>query len=326
MVARHLRRAVLGSLAAACIALTAGASAQGLSSKPMSIVLGFAAGGPTDIVARVVAKALSEEIGKPVIVENKPGAGATLAAASVANGPADGLSMLLVVPGLTGAETLFPNRKYDLTKDFAAISLLGTSPNWLLTHVGSDLKTGKDVERLAKASPGKYTYGHGSTGGISHLSSEWLNAEKELNILSVPYKGNGPALVDLVGGRIDLMFDQPISSESFVTSGKLRPLAVTSPKRLAAYPDVPTMEEAGYPGFVVEVWYGLVFAARTPEATVKTVNAALARALARDDVKASLQRSGVTPQASSPQEFQKRIDSEVARWKKVITDAKITGQ
>lgn len=326
MAAGHLRRGLLGALAAACVLATAGATAQGLSNKPMSIVVGFAAGGPTDIVARVVAKALSEEIGKPVIVENKPGAGSTVAAGQVAHGPAEGLTMLLVVPGLTGAETLFPNRKYDLTKDFAPISLLGTSPNWLLTPVGGDLKTAKDVERLAKASPNKYSYGHGSTGGISHLSSEWLNATKGLEILSVPYKGNGPALVDLVGGRIDLMFDQPISSESFVTSGKLRPLAVTSARRLPAYPDVPTMEEAGYPGFVVEVWYGLVFAARTPDATVNSVNAALARVLAREDVKASLQRSGVTPQASTPQEFQKRIESEVTRWKGVIVNAKITSQ
>ncbi|WP_159593303.1 Bug family tripartite tricarboxylate transporter substrate binding protein [Hydrogenophaga sp. BPS33] len=321
----YTRRGLLAAMASACL-ITLGSAAAQVSTKPLSIVVGFAAGGPTDIVARVVAKALAEELGKPVIVENKPGAGSTVAAGYVAHGPTDGTSMLLVVPGLTGAETLFPNRKYDLTKDFAAISLLGTSPNWLLTPVGSDFKTAQEVEKRAKAAPGKYSYGHGATGGISHLSSEWLNAVKKLDILSVPYKGNGPALVDLVGGRIDLMFDQPISSESFVASGKLRPLAVTSAKRLATYPDVPTMEEAGYPGFVVEVWYGLVFAAKTPETTVKTVNEALARVLARDDVKSSLNNSGVTPQHSTPQAFQSRINGEVERWKRVIIDAKITTQ
>lgn len=323
MMKRTLLQSVLCVLSVTCAALTGSAMAETWPSKPLSIVVGFAAGGPTDIVARVVAKALAEELGKPVIVENKPGAGSTLAAGQVANGPADGHAMILVVPGLTGAESLFPNRKYDLKKDFSPISLIGTSPNWLLTHAGSDFKTIADVERLAKAKPGQYSYGHGATGGISNLTSEWLNTSKGLNILQVPYRGNGPALVDVVGGRIDMMFDQPISSESFVQSGKLRPLAVTSPQRLPAYPDVPTMQESGYPGFVVEVWYGLSFAARTPPTIVNAVHAALVRAMARSDVRTSLSASGVTPQTSTPQEFRARIENEVDRWKKVIEQANI---
>lgn len=326
MINDYLKRGLVCSLGAACAMLASGAIAQTWSAKPITIVVGFAAGGPTDIVTRVVAKALGEELGKPVIVDNKPGAGATIAAAQVAHSPADGNTMLLVVPGLTGAESLFPNRKYDLTKDLAAVSLIGTSPNWLLTPADSAFKTVQDVERLAKANPSKYSYGHGATGGVSHLTSEWLNTSKGLNIVQVPYRGNGPALLDLAGGRIDMMFDQPISSEAFVTSGKLRPLAVTSPNRLPAYPDVPTMQESGYPGFVVEVWYGLAFPARTPEAMINSVNAALTRALTNNEVKASLLRAGVTPQTSTPQEFQVRIASEIERWNKVITRANIKAQ
>lgn len=326
MIATNFKKGLLCSLAAACTLLAGSATAQTGSAKPLSIVVGFAAGGPTDIVARVVAKALGEELGRPVIVENKPGAGATLAAAQVAHGLPDGNTMLLIVPGLTGAESMFPNRKYDLKKDFAPISLIGTSPNWLLTHVNSDFKTMQDLERVAKLNPGKYSYGQGGTGGITHLTSELLKSTKGLEILEVPYRGNGPAMIDLVSGRVDMIFDQPISSEGFVTSGKLRPLAVTSPNRLPAYPDVPTMQESGYPGFVVEVWYGLAFHARTPEATINTVNAALARSLANDEVKAGLLRSGITPQTSTPQEFRVRIASEIERWNKVITRANIKAQ
>ncbi|MCU4119043.1 Bug family tripartite tricarboxylate transporter substrate binding protein [Variovorax sp. N23] len=326
MIIGRFKKGLLCSMAVACALLATGTTAQTWSQKPITIVVGFAAGGPTDIVTRVVAKALGDELGKPVIVDNKPGAGATIAAAQVALSPNDGHTMLLVVPGLTGAESLFPNRKYDLTKDFAAVSLIGTSPNWLLTSAGSAFKDLQDVERLAKANPSKYSYGQGATGGISHLTSEWLNTSKGLSIVQVPYRGNGPALLDLAGGRIDMMFDQPISSEAFVTSGKLRPLAVTSPSRLPAYPDVPTMEESGYPGFVVEVWYGLAFPARTPAALINAVNVALRHGLGRNEVKASLLRAGVNPQTSTPEEFQLRIVSEIERWKQVINRANIKAQ
>lgn len=308
---------------AACVLSIGGAGAQTAPSGPMSIVVGFAAGGPTDIVARVVAKALGEELGRSVIVENKPGAGSTIAAAQVANGPGDGNAMLLVVGGLTGAESLFPNRGYSLKKDFAPISLVGTSINWLLAPSTSEFKTAQDMVRLAAANPGKYSYAQGGTGGVSHLSAEWMKMLKGLNIVQVPYRGNGPALIDLAAGRIDLIFDQPISSEPFVQSGKLRPLAVTSPQRLANYPNVPTMEEVGFPGFVVEVWYGLAFSARTPKATTLAINAALARALAKSEVKVSLERAGVVPQPSTPEQLQKRIDAEIDRWQAVIVKANI---
>jgi tripartite-type tricarboxylate transporter receptor subunit TctC len=300
--------------------------AQQWPSRPITIVVGFAAGGPTDIVARTVAKALGEELGQPVIVENKPGAGATVAAGQVASGPADGYTLLLVVPGLTGSESLFPTRKYDLAKDFAHVSLVGTSPNWLLTSVDSPFKTIQDVARLAAAQPGKFSYAHGGSGGISHLSAEWLKTLKNLDIVQIAYRGNGPALLDVAAGRVELLFDQPISSESFVTSGKLRVLAVTSATRLRAYPNVPTMVEGGYPDFVVDVWYGLSLRAGTPEPIVKAMNAAIAKAVARADVKESLSRSGVTAASSSTKDFEARVKSEIERWRGVITKNNITLQ
>lgn len=323
----HTRRSILKAapaLAAACAALPA--LAQQWPARPITLYLGFSAGGPTDIVARTVAKALSEELGQPVIVENKVGAGATISAAQVANGAADGYSMLLVFPGLTGAESLFPNRKYDLAKDFAHVSLVGTSPNWLITSADSPFKTAQDVVRLAAAQPGKYTYGHGGTGGISHLSAEWLKTMKNVDLLQVAYKGNGPALIDLAAGRVDLMFDQPISSEAFAQAGKVRPLAVTSATRMKSWPDVPTMVEAGYPGFVVEVWYGLSMKAGTPEPVVRAMNAAIAKAVARTEVRESLARSGVTAVSSTARELDSRVKSEIERWRAVIVKNKITAQ
>jgi tripartite-type tricarboxylate transporter receptor subunit TctC len=300
--------------------------AQQWPSRPVTIVVGFAAGGPTDIVARTVAKALGEEIGQPVIVENKPGAGATVAAAQVAAGPADGYSLLLVVPGLTGSESLFPARKYDLVKDFAHVSLVGTSPNWLLTSVDSPFKNIQDVARLATAQPGRFSYAHGGSGGISHLSAEWLKTLRNLDIVQIPYRGNGPALLDVAAGRVELLFDQPISSESFVTSGKLRALAVTSSTRLGSHPNVPTMVEAGYSEFVVEVWYGLSFRAGTPEPIVRAMNAATAKAVVRPEVKESLSRAGVTAVSTSSKDYEARVKSEIERWRGVIIRNNITVQ
>lgn len=308
------------------LSLAPAAFAQNWPAKPLTIVVGFAAGGPTDLVARTVARALGDELGQSVIVENRPGAGSTVAAASVANGAQDGYTMLLVVPGLTGSETLFPARKYDLARDFVHVSLVGTSPNWLLTSAEGGFKTIQDVVKLAQANPAKYSYAHGGSGGISHLTAEWLKSIKGLDIVQVPYRGNGPALIDLAAGRVDLIFDQPISSESFVKSGKIRPLAVTSATRIPGYPNVPTMAESGFPDFVVEVWYGLSFRAGTPESVVNRVNAALAKVLVKQDVKLSLQRSGVTAIASTPKEFDARVRSEIERWRSVIVKNGITLQ
>lgn len=308
------------------LSLAPAAFAQNWPAKPLTIVVGFAAGGPTDLVARTVARALGDELDQAVIVENRPGAGSTVAAASVANGAPDGYTMLLVVPGLTGAEALFPNRKYDLARDFVHVSLVGTSPNWLLTPTESVFRTVQDVVKLAQASPGKYSYAHGGTGGISHLTAEWLKSIKGLDIIQVPYRGNGPALIDMAAGRVDLLFDQPISSESFVKSGKLRVLAVTSPTRIPGYPNVPTMIESGLPDFDVVVWYGLSFRAGTPESIVNRVNAALAKVLVKPEVKLSLQRSGVTAVASTPKEFDARVRSEIERWRNVIVKNGITVQ
>lgn len=302
------------------------ALAQQWPTKPITLIVGFSAGGPTDIVARSVAKALGEELRQPVVVENKPGAGSTVAAAHVAGTAADGYSMLLVFPGLAAAESLYPNRKYDLTRDFTHVSLVGTSANWLLTYNDSPFRTVQDVAKLGTAQPGKFSYAHGGVGGMSHLSAEWLKTMRGLDMVGIPYRGNGPGLIDVAAGRVHLMFDQPISSESFVASGKLRPLAVTSATRMKSHPEIPTMVEAGYPGFVVDIWYGISLKAGTPEPIARALNAGIAKALERTEVKEGLARLGVTASGSPSRELDARVKSEVVRWREVIVKNNITPQ
>lgn len=295
-----------------------GAFGQSWPSRPLNIVVGYAPGGPVDIVARHVAKALGDQLGQTVIVDNKPGAGATIAAAAVARANPDGYTMLLVVPGLTAAETLYKSRRYELGRDFAPISLVGMSPNWLLTPADSPFKNVQDMVRITSANPGKYSYAHGSKGGLSNLTAELMKMRRNLDIVEVGYRGNGPALTDLVAGREQLMIDQPISSESFVKSGQLRPLAVMSATRLPNYPDVPTMQESGFANFVIDVWYGLMFPARTPEAIVQQTRAALTKALAQPEVVANLEHAGVTPRTGTPKELEDLVTQGIAQWKTII--------
>lgn len=308
----------------ASLPLVAGAATW--PSRPVTIVIGYAPGGPVDFVARAVAKGLGEQFGQPVIVENKPGAGATIAAASVARAQPDGYTMLLMVPGLASAESLYPNRHYKLDEDFAPISLIGTSPTWLLTNRNSPFKTVQDVVNQAAASPGKYSYGQGASGGIAHLTAELMKVRKGLDIKSIGYRGQGPALTDLMAGNVELVFDQLSSSAPLVKSGQLRPLAVTTVNRLPAYPDVPTMQEAGFDDFLIEVWYGLAFPAGTPPDIVRSAQAALAKALAQPDVAAALARADVKASPTSPEEMQALVKKEIVRWRTVIEKNNISLQ
>ncbi len=315
--------------AAALLVATAStpALAQTWPAKPVTVVAVFSAGGPVDMVARIVAKGLGEQLGQQFLVENRVGGGGTVGAASVARGSTDGYTVLLVNSGHTAAETLYKGRGYELAKDLTPVSLIGTSPNWLLVNPKQNAFASiQEMTTFAAANPGKLTYASGGSGGITHLSSELLKAQKNLDIVHIPYKGNAPAFTDLLAGRVDMIFDQPISSESFVKSGQLKPLAVTSRNRLAGYPDVPTMVEAGIPGFVVDVWYGFAFRAGTPPAVVSSLNAALEKVLALPDIRSRLMAAGVTPAPSTPAAFEARIKDDTARWRGLIERTGITAQ
>ena len=317
------------SVAAAAVALFASiasvCSAQPWPSKPISMVVVFAAGGTADIVGRTVGAQLSKQLGQQVVVDNKVGAGGTVGATAVARAKPDGYTMLMLVSSHTTAETLFKNRSYDLMKDFAPVSTIGTSAYWLLVNPETTkANTLQEFVASARAMPGKLSYASGGSGGITHLASEMMKLQGKLDIVHIPFKGNAPALTELMAGRVDMLIDQPASSESYVKAGKLKPLAVTSRARIPTAPNVPTMNESGFPGFEAIAWFGLAFPAGTPREIVERMNAELAKALADRELKSKLEAAGITPLAMSPAQFTDLIKADVVRWRNVIQEAKVT--
>ena len=299
-------------------------SAQTYPDKPITLVVVFAAGGTADIVSRIVAAQLTKQLGQQVIVDNKPGAGGTLGAATVTRSKPDGYTMLSMVSSHATAETMFNNRPYDLVRDFAPISTIGTSPYWVLVNPEKTKAANfKDFVATLRARPGEFSYAHGGSGGLTHLASEMMKMQGKLDMLSIPFKGNAPAITEVLAGRIDMLIDQPASSETYVKAGKLRPLAVTSKSRLPGAPDIPTMSESGFPGFEAQAWFGLAFPRGTPVDIVERMNREVTKALADNDVKAKLEAAGVTPGAMPSAQFGELIKSQIVHWRTIINTAKI---
>jgi len=316
---------------AALIALAAlvapTASAQPYPARPISMVVVFAAGGTADIVGRTLAAQLSTQLGKQVVVDNKPGAGGTIGATAVARSKPDGYTMLMLVSTHTTAETLFKTRQYELLKDFAPVSTIGTSAYWVLVNPEvTKANTMQELVTAMRANPGKMTYASGGSGGITHLASEMMKLQGKLDVVHIPFKGNAPALTELVAGRVDMLIDQPASSEAFVKAGKLKPLAVTSRMRIPTAPNIPTMNESGFPGFEAIAWFGLGFPAGTPADIVNTMNGEVAKALASPELKQKFETAGITPLPMSPTQFTDLIKADIARWRTVINDARITAE
>src|SRR5258706_11605234 len=318
-------RIAVAAVATLSVLSAAPTFAQPWPAKPITMIVVFAAGGTTDIVGRTLAARLSQQLGQQVIVDNKPGAGGTLGAAAGARAEPDGYTMLMMGSSHSTAETLFKNRSYDLVKDFAPVSLIGTSPYWMLINP-EHLRTPtmKDLVAMARAQPGKMTFASGGSGGITHLATEMMKLQGKLDIIHVPFKGNAPALTEMLAGRVDMIFDQPASSDAYVKAGKLKPLAVTSKERMPAYPDVPTMIESGFPGFEAVSWFGLAFPAGTPNDIVDKMHAETVRALAAPDIRQEFEQNGITPLAMTPAEMTAHIRAEVGRWRTGVNDAKVT--
>jgi tripartite-type tricarboxylate transporter receptor subunit TctC len=317
--------------AAALIAIAAlpapPALAQPYPARAISMVVVFAAGGTADIVGRTLAAQLSTQLGKQVVVDNKPGAGGTIGATAVARSKPDGYTMLMLVSTHTTAETLFKTRQYDLLKDFAPVTTIGTSAYWVLVNPEvTKANTMQELVAAMRANPGKMTYASGGSGGITHLASEMIKLQGKVDVVHIPFKGNAPALTELLAGRVDMLIDQPASSEAFVKAGKLKPLAVTSRMRIPTAPNIPTMNESGFPGFEAIAWFGLGFPAGTPPDIVATMNGEVAKALASPELRQKLEAAGITPLPMSPTQFTDLIKADIARWRTVINDAKITAE
>lgn len=307
--------AVAITLALACASV---AQAETYASRPIKMVIGFAAGGSTDLLGRLVAQKLGEALAQPVVVENRPGAGGNIATDFVAKAAPDGYTLLMGAVSNAINAALYSNLPYDQSRDLASVSMVAAMPNIVIVPANSELKSIQDLLAAAKAKPGALTFGSAGVGTSSHLTGEVFKTEAGVNILHVPYKGAAPAEANLIGGHVDMMFDSMLTALPLVQSGKLKALAVTSARRSSVAPDVPTIAEAGLPGFDVSPWYMLFAPAKTPKEIVSRVNAAIVKAMAQAEVRERLLKLGTDPWTGTPEEGDRYVREEIAKWAKAI--------
>jgi tripartite-type tricarboxylate transporter receptor subunit TctC len=317
-------RRICSGLALAICALAANvALAQAYPAKPVRMILPFPPGGPTDLLGRAIAQKLSDQIGHQVIADNRPGAGGNLGLELAAKSPPDGYTIVLSSPLIALGPLLYSRLNYDPFKDLAPISLVAVIQNILLVHPSVPAKTLKELIQVARRSPGKLNYGSGGVGTTTHLAPELLKSLARINMVHVPYKGSGLALIGLIGGQVDLLIMAVPASAAQVQAGKVRALAVLSTQRAAALPDVPTTKEAGVENLEVPIWYGILAAAATPRDIITRLNGELTKALTSADLKERLAGAGIEPMTSTPEQFGNFTRSENVRFAKVIKDAGI---
>jgi len=294
------------------------AAAQQFPARPVKLVVGFTPGGGVDIAARTLAPKLSELIGQPVIVENKPGAGTNIANEFVAKAAPDGTTLLVNTPAVAINMSLYRNLPFDTLRDFAPVSMFSESPNILVVNAKLAAASLKDFLAYARANPGKLNYSSAGAGTTQHLSAELLKLRTGISMVHVPYKGTAPSLTALLAGEVDASFANIPAVLQHVKSGRLRPLASTGAKRAAQMPEVPTMKEAGVEGVEVTVWYGVLAPAATPKEMVAGLSGAVAKAAHDPEMKKRLAEQGAEPVGNSAEEFAKILKDEVATWAEVV--------
>jgi tripartite-type tricarboxylate transporter receptor subunit TctC len=317
---------ILGSVAAlvfTVLLLADEASAQSYPSRQVRLIVPFGAGGPTDVIARVVAQRLSEAWGQQVITENIPGAGGNTGVAMVAKAPADGYTILVVSTGFMVNPSMYSKIPYDPVKDFAPVTLVAASPNIISAHPALPAKTLKELIELVKANPGKYSFAQPSTGSTPHLAGELFKQEYKLDLVTVPFNSAALAINSTIGGHTPLAFTALPPAMSNIKEGKLHGLAVLSTKRSPALPDVPTIAEAGVGGLESDTLTGIVAPAGTPKEIIDRWRNDIVKMVAMPEVKQRLETLGFAPVANTPDEFGQRIKAEIARWGKVVQDAGI---
>jgi tripartite-type tricarboxylate transporter receptor subunit TctC len=315
-------------LLALCICLFAAddAFAQNANRYPdhqVRILVGFAAGGPTDVIARIVAQKLSASLGQQFYVDDKPGAGGNIANAEGAKAASDGYTLTMVSTGFMVNMSLYAKVPYDAVKDFAPITMVAYSPNVIAVHPSVPARSVKELIDLIKANPGKYTFAGPGIGSTPHLSGELFKQRFGLDMVHVPFPGAAQAINSTIGGHTQIAFTALPPALGNIQSGKLRALAVLALKRSTEIPDVPTMQEAGYPGQEADTLTGIVAPAGTPKEVIDLLNREIAKAVAEPDVTQQLFKLGFVPVANKPEEFSARIKSEIAKWSKVVHDANL---
>jgi tripartite-type tricarboxylate transporter receptor subunit TctC len=304
-------------------AACASADAQQYPARPLRIVVPFAAGGASDVVARLLAQKLTESLGQPVIVDNRPGAGANIGIGIVAKAPPDGYTLLVSSSAFTVNPTLYSKIPYDPYKDFQPLTCVGSSPNILAVYPAFAAKSVKELIELVRSQPGKHNYSSPGAGTTPHLSGEMLRIAFKLDLRHIPYGGAGPQVQSLISGQVPIGFASVPSFAPQVKAGQLRGLAVTADKRVAALPEVPAMGELGIAGMSGDTFQGVLVPAGTPKQITGRLYADIKKALAAAEVRERLITIGFEPIGNSPEEFAAQISSDIARWGKVIRDAQI---
>jgi len=321
------RRALLASAALATIAAAVPAMAQAPAypTKPITIIVPFAAGGTTDILARLVGQYLGTELGQPVLVDNRVGAGGNIGGQLAARSAADGYTLFMGTVGTHAInQSLYSKMPFDPIKDFAPISRVANVPNLLVANPQQPFKNVKELIAYAKANPGKINFGSSGNGSSIHLSGELFKMMTKVDMIHVPYKGSAPAMNDLLGNQIAIMFDNMPSAIQHVRAGKLRPLAVTTAKRSPELPDVPTIAEAGVPGYEATSWFGLLAPANTPAPIVDKIDAALMKVYKNPELLKKIADQGAEPVVETPVQFATFIKAETAKWGKVVKESGAT--
>ena len=294
--------------------------------RPVKIVVPSPPSGGTDIIGRVLAQHFSKAFGQQFFVENKPGAGNMIGIESVARSAGDGYTLLMVASTLALNSVLYKKVSYDPVRDFAPITLAATAPNIFIVNPSVPAKTLAELIALARAKPGQLSYGTPGVGTSPHMSTELMKSMAGIDLQHVPYKGTAPALTDVIGGQICCMFSNALTALPHIQSGRVRALAVSGPKRLGAAPEIPTVAEAGVPGYAAMQWYGLVAPAGTPAAVVSRLNGEALKALKSDEMRRRLAADGAEPVGTSPAEFGAFLKSELEKWTRVARDAHIEPQ
>ena len=320
MPTNAMRRLLIG---AAVLAAATAAWAQSYPSRPVKIIVPFAAGGPADNYARFIAQRLQDALGQSFVVDNKPGAGSVIGTDVAAKAPADGYTLLLMSNASTVNETLIPNKPYSLLRDFVGVAPINYSDLVLVAYPGTGMQNAADLIKRAQAQPGKLNYASSGPGTPYHMAGELFKSMAKIDLVHIPYKGSSGARTDVLGGQVDLMFDAVTTMTEQVKAGKVRAIATTGRQRSEVLPDVPTLSEAGVPGYEATIWVGLMAPKGTPKEVVDRLNQAVSKIASQSDIRQLWAKQGAVPMVMNPAVFDKYIQDDVAKWAQVIRSANI---
>jgi tripartite-type tricarboxylate transporter receptor subunit TctC len=317
---RISRRAVIAS---SLLPFAAAAQAPEWPSRPVRFIVPYPPGGPTDIMGRIVAQAVQGPLGQPFVVENRAGANGLIGSEQAARAAPDGGTFLVNASAHVIVPHLTPNMPIDVLADFAPVTNIAAVPLWLVVNPALPVRSVADFIAYARANPGRISYASSSSGGATHLAGELFKQLTGTDMVHVPYRGSGPAVQDLIAGNVQAMFDSVPSSAASTRDGRLRALAVTTRHRIAAFPDLPTIAEAGVPGYEISTWYGIWAPARTPLAIINRLQQAVAAAARNPETRARFDALGAEPVADSPEDYARFVRAEFDRWGKLVRDARI---